>query len=292
MTDRAFSTPSELTDSFAELGHIKAARPLYKQILLGVIAGAFVALATQGANVLAYGITDNISLARALSGAMFASALIMVIIAGAELFTGNTLMVISVIKKRITLLAMLRSWGLVYFGNFLGAMFIVLMIVNSSQFDLTGGTLGGYTIRVAVSKTGLTFSSALIFGILCNWLVCLGVWMAYSAQDITGKIVAIFFPIWLFVASGFEHSIANMYTIPAGILASRNPYWVQAAIDLGVSAEGLANLSWQSFLLNNLLPVTLGNIIGGAVFVGITYLVAYGKLDPRHRVKKKLTSNR
>ena len=279
MTDRSFATPSELTDYFIEVGHLKATRPASKQVLLGVVAGAFVALASQGANVLAYGLIDTVGLARALSGAIFASALIMVVIAGAELFTGNTLMVISVIKKKVAVSSMLRSWFLVYIGNFLGALLVVSMIIASGQFNLTGGTLGGYTIYVAANKNSLAMSSAFILGILCNWLVCLGVWMSSSAQDIPGKILSMFFPIWLFVVSGFEHSIANMYVMPAGIIAKANPVWYQAALDFGVSAERLSNLTWGSFLVNNLLPVTLGNIIGGAVFVGLTYLIAFGKMD-------------
>ncbi|MCL2853564.1 MAG: formate/nitrite transporter family protein [Defluviitaleaceae bacterium] len=281
MLEKGFSTPEEITEIYTEIGQKKAKRPIHKQLLLGVLAGSFVALVSQGSNVAVHSIA-NISLARTLSGALFATALVLIIVAGGELFTGNTLMVIAAAKKKITVASLLRNWFFVYVGNFLGALGIMLLINVSGQLNLSNGTLGGYTILVATNKVNLSFHSAFIFGIFCNWLVCLAVWMTSGAQDITGKILAIFFPIWLFVISGFEHSIANMYYIPAGILASANPEWTQSAIEVfGVTPERLANLNWSSMFVNNLLPVTLGNLVGGAFFVGITYLIAFGKLDPR-----------
>ena len=281
MLEKAFSTPEEITEIYTEIGHKKAARPIHKQLLLGILAGSFVGMVSQGSNVAVHSIA-NISIARTLSGALFATALVLIIIAGGELFTGNTLMVISRVKRRITTAMLLRNWFFVYMGNFLGALGIVLLINVSGQLNLSDGTLGGYTIFVATNKVNLPFHTAFIFGIFCNWLVCLAVWMTSGAQDITGKILAIFFPIWLFVISGFEHSIANMYYIPAGILASANPEWVQAATDVfGVAPERLQNLNWASLITRNLIPVTLGNLVGGAFFVGITYLIACGKLDPR-----------
>jgi len=281
MLEKAFSTPEEITEIYTEIGHKKAARPMHKQLLLGVLAGSFVGLVSQGANVAVHAI-ENISVARTLSGALFSTALMLIIIAGGELFTGNTLMVISTIKKRVSVPSLLQSWLLVYVGNFLGALGIVYLINVSGQLSLSDGALGGFTIYVASSKVHLDFHAAFIFGVFCNWLVCLAVWMTSGAQDVTGKILAIFFPIWLFIISGFEHSIANMYYIPAGILAMANPEWVAAAMELyGVTPEQLSHLSWGSMFRDNLLPVTLGNIVGGAFFVGITYLIAFGKLDPR-----------
>ena len=292
MIEKAFSTPEEITDGYIEVGHKKAARPIYKQLLLGLLAGSFVAMVSQGSHVAVHGILD-LSLARIMSGALFTTALVLITVAGGELFTGNTLLVIAAIKKRITVFALARNWLFVYLGNFLGAIIIVWLINISGQLNMTNNTLGGYTIYVATNKVNLAFHSAFIFGIFCNWLVCLAVWMASGAQDVAGKILAIFFPIWLFVISGFEHSIANMYYIPAGILASANPEWLQDAIEnFGVLPERLEKLSWLGMLRHNLLPVTLGNIVGGAFFVGITYLIAFGKMDPRspdyfHNRKKK-----
>lgn len=278
MIEKAFSTPEEITDNYSGIGQKKASKPMLKQLLLGILSGAFVALAAQGSNVAIHSI-DSFSLSRILSGALFSTGLILVVIAGGELFTGNTLMVIACIKKKITFISLIRSWLLVYVGNFIGAIILVALINASGQLTLSDNMLGGFTIYVATNKVHLPFASAFIFGILCNWLVCLAVWMASGAQDITGKILAIFFPIWLFVTSGFEHSIANMYYIPAGIIAKSNPYWVEQAIAQGVTYEQISNLTWSTFFINNLTPVTLGNLLGGAVFVGLTYLVAYGKSE-------------
>jgi formate/nitrite transporter len=166
---------------------------------------------------------------------------------------------------------MLRNWFFVYTGNFAGAMIVVLLVFASGQFDFSHGLLGGFTIKTAAYKAGLSFGKALVMGILCNQLVCLAVWMAAAAKDVTGKLLAIFFPIWLFITSGFEHCVANMYYIPAGILAKSNPVWTEQALTLGASPEAVEALNIPSFLLGNLLPVTLGNIIGGAVFVGMAY---------------------
>lgn len=282
MIEKAFSTPEEITETYIEIGYKKASRPMLKQVLLGILAGAFVALAAQGSNVGIHNI-EPVGIARVLSGALFSTALILVVIAGGELFTGNTLMVIALIKNRITFVHLIRSWIWVYLGNFIGAMSIMMLINASGQLYLSNGMVGGFTIYVATNKVNVTFASAFILGLLCNWLVCLAVWMASGAQDITGKILAIFFPVWLFTTSGFEHSIANMYYIPAGILAKSNPVWLEQAIARGATYERIANLNWQSFFMGNLLPVTLGNLVGGAFFVGLTYLVAYGKSDSRNK---------
>lgn len=276
MIEKAFSTPEEITENYTEIGYKKASRPARKQILLGILAGAFVALAAQGSNVGIHNI-ELVGIARVLSGALFSTALMMVVIAGGELFTGNTLMVIALIKKRITLRALISGWIFVYIGNILGAVLIAVLIHSSGQLDLSNGMVGGFTIYVATNKVHLSFMNAFILGVLCNWLVCIAVWMASGAQDITGKILAIFFPIWLFTTSGFEHSVANMYYIPAGILAASNPLYVEQAIARGSTYERIAALSWESFIFGNLIPVTLGNLIGGVFFVGLTYLVAYGK---------------
>ncbi|TXT17654.1 MAG: formate/nitrite transporter [Erysipelotrichaceae bacterium] len=218
---------------------------------------------------------ETYGLGKALAGAIFGTGLMLVVIAGGELFTGNTLIFAGVLAKRIKLKAMLRNWFFVYLGNFVGSVLIAYMMNESGLFNSGANDLGAITIKIASYKVGLSFSQAFYLGIMCNWLVCLAVWMATGAKDISGKIWAIFFPIWLFITSGFEHSIANMYYIPAGIFAKGNPQWAQAAMDLGVSAEKLAALNWNSFLIQNLLPVTLGNIVGGAVFVGGVYWFVY-----------------
>jgi len=267
-------SPSETTERFVEIGLKKANSSAFKLLILGILAGAFIAFASEGSNVAIHTIT-SVGIAKALAGALFATGLMMVVITGAELFTGNTLMVVSCLEGSSKWRNLLKNWIVVYIGNFVGSMIIVIFIYLSGQFNFSSGLLGGFTIKVAVYKVGLSFTNALFMGILCNWLVCMAVWMAASAKDITGKLLAIFFPIWLFITSGFEHSVANMYYIPAGILAKSNHAWVNAALLLGVDANKLVELNWTSFIFKNLIPVTIGNIIGGSLFVGVMYWLSY-----------------
>ncbi|MBQ3123149.1 MAG: formate/nitrite transporter family protein, partial [Firmicutes bacterium] len=176
--------------------------------------------------------------------------------------------------KQVTLARMLRNWIIVYIGNLAGSLIIAYMINASGQLDSSAGLLGGMTIKIAAGKCGLSFLKAFVLGIMCNWLVCLAVWLSFGADTMSGKILGIFFPIWLFITSGFEHSVANMYYIPAGIMAKSNELYVTMS---GLSAEALAGLNVQNFLIANLLPVTLGNIVGGAGFVALAYFYAYKK---------------
>lgn len=245
-----------------------------KLLLLGILGGAFIAFASEGSNMAIHTI-ESVGIAKALAGALFSTGLMMVVITGAELFTGNSLIVVSCLEGKSKLNGLLRNWFFVYLGNFIGSMIIVLFILYSGQFNFTGGLLGGFTIKTAVYKVNLTFANAFFMGILCNWLVCMAVWMAFAAKDIAGKLLAIFFPIWLFITSGFEHSVANMYYIPAGILAKSNTVWAENAISLGVTPEKLDALNWYNFLVRNLIPVTLGNIIGGTLFVGAIYWLSF-----------------
>ena len=274
--ERAYYLPGEVAANYVNTAVTKAALTPIKQLVLGIMAGAFIAFAGAGSNVAVHTIA-SVGIAKLVSGALFTAGLMMVIVAGAELFTGNSLMIIGVLEKKVKVGAMLRNWFFVYLGNFIGAMIVVLLIQASGQLDLSAGALGGYTIKVAAGKTSLSFLNAFVMGILCNCLVCTAVWMASAANDIVGKIFSVFFPIWLFVTSGFEHSVANMYYIPAGIMAKNNDAWYQAALGLGASPEKIAHLNWASFVANNLLPVTLGNIVGGVVFVGCSYWFVYLK---------------
>ncbi len=271
---KRFFSPPEIAKEFVELGYKKATTSSPLLVLLGILAGAFIAFASQGSNVAIHTI-ESVGLSKTLAGAIFAAGLIMVVVGGAELFTGNALIIISCLERKTKWSDLLRNWLLVYIGNFIGSLIIAFLIWRSGQLDFSDGMLGALTIKTAVYKTGLTFEKAFFMGVLANWLVCMAVWMAMAAKDIAGKILAIFFPIWLFVTSGFEHSIANMYYIPAGILAKSNPAWVQAALSMGVSADRLDGLNWATFIFKNLLPVTLGNIVGGALLVAVVYWLCY-----------------
>ena len=198
----------------------------------------------------------------------------LVLVAGGELFTGNTLIFISVLDKKIKIRLMLRNWLIVYIANFIGSIFIAYMMNKSGLFNSGGGMLGGQTIKIAAYKTGLPFVSAFFLGIMCNWLVCLAVWVSFAAKDVMGKLFACFFIIGLFITSGFEHSVANMYYIPAGIMAKANPSWLEAA---HISEAQIAGLNWATLFSKNLIPVTLGNIVGGAGMVGLLYWLSFKK---------------
>lgn len=270
-------TPKEIVTATIETGIKKVKTKPLNQFILGILAGAFIAFASEGSNMAAFNLfakPETYGLGKALAGVVFATGLMLVIIAGGELFTGNTLITIGVLEKKIKLKDMLSNWFFVYLGNFVGAVFIAYMMNMSGLFNSGDNMLGGITLKIAAYKTHLTFSQAFYLGIMCNWLVCIAVWMSYGAKDIIGKCFAIFFPISLFITSGFEHSIANMYYIPAGILAKSNASWVEAS---GLTAEKLAHLNWSTFITKNLIPVTIGNIVGGVILVAGVYWFTYYK---------------
>lgn len=274
-----FLTPSEIVDFTEETGVKKATMPLSRTLLLAFLAGVFIALASVGSNIISHNI-ENIGVAKYLAGLIFPTGLILVVIAGAELYTGNNLISIAVLTGRVKWSKYIWNLSFVWLGNLVGSVFIALLIYLSGQLDYTEGLLGAYTIKVASVKSSLSFTQALSSGILCNLLVCLAVWMSYAAKDIAGKTLVIFFPIWLFIASGYEHSVANMYYLSAGLMAKSNPEFInQAGAELGLTPENINNLTIMNAFTENLIPVTLGNLIGGALFVGAWYWWAYKKVS-------------
>jgi len=278
METKNYLLPAEIAAATIQSGINKTKLPALKQFTLGILAGVFIAFASEGSNMAAFNLfakPETYGLGKALAGAIFGTGLMLVIVAGGELFTGNTMIIAGVLDGKVKLSTMLKNWFFVYAGNFVGSVFLAYMMTQSGLFNSGANVLGAQTIKIAVYKTSLAFMPALYLGIMCNWLVCLAVWMATGAKDIVGKLMAIFFPIWLFITSGFEHSIANMYYIPAGIMAKANPAWAVEALKYGVTPEKLEHLNWGTFALNNLLPVTLGNIIGGGLFVGGVYWFVY-----------------
>lgn len=280
MSTQNFLSPSEITEATIQVGMKKVKTSVMNIFILSILAGAFIAFASEGSNMAAFNLLakpDTYGLGKALAGAIFGTGLMLVVIAGGELFTGNTMIFAGVLDRKISIGAMLKNWIIVYFGNFVGSVFIAFMMFQSGLFNSGANGLGAMTIKIAAYKVGLTFGQAFFLGIMCNWLVCLAVWMAYGAKDMVGKIFAIFFPIWLFITSGFEHSIANMYYIPAGIMAKGNAVWRAAAIKLGVTNIKLEHLNWGTFISKNLIPVTLGNIIGGGLFVAGVYWYVFAR---------------
>ena len=244
-------TPSEIAAKTIETGKIKANLPWWKMILLGIFAGMFIASAGVGATF------GNVYGGKIAGACIFTAGLAMVVVAGSELFTGNNLMVMALFNRKIKLHQLLKNWLLVFLGNFIGALFVAVVAVISGAFDQIPDTV----VATANAKVNLGFFETLLKGIMCNFLVCIAVWMATAASTVTGKIAAVFLPIMLFVLCGFEHSIANMFYIPAGMITG--------------AISSIPAPTITEFLLNNLLPVTLGNIIGGAIIVAGGYYLAY-----------------
>ena len=280
MGEKKFLAPAEIAAFCAEAGYKKVSIPKTNAFVLSIIAGAFIGFAAFGANMASHNLLADpgtYGLGRCVSGLIFSVGLMMVVVGGAELFTGNTMIFSGVLEKRVTIKQLLINWILVWVGNLAGSVLIAFLVTQTPLLNSSANILGAVTIKVAASKAALHFIPAVFLGILCNWLVCMGVWMSWSAQDVTGKLFACFFPIWLFVCSGFEHSVANMTYIPMGIFAKANPDWVNAALQIGVTAEQIKALNWGSMFTGNLIPVTIGNIIGGAFFVSTLYWYGYRK---------------
>ena len=271
--------PNEVAHGFSEkVMPAKAGYRKSKMFVLAIAAGAFIAYGAQVSLTVSTGAADTLGWGPSkLIGAMvFAAGLMMVVLTGAELFTGNVMMMFSVIEKKISWAKLFRSWSIVYLGNFVGSMLLALLVFFGAICHNDHDLLGATTIINAHMKVNLSFVEALCRGILCNWLVCLAVWMATSSKRVIGKIFAIFFPIMTFVASGYEHSVANMFFIPSGILMKSVPSVVAAS---GLTDPQLASLTWKTFFVNNLIPVTIGNIIGALVFVVLLFWIAYLKDD-------------
>lgn len=257
----------------------KARQNIKKTLVLSFIAGIFIALGAVVSTIASFNYLADpktLSLGKLIQGLTFTPGLIFVLLAGGELFTGNNLMAIAYFDKRISMGDLLKSWIIVYLGNFVGSVFVAFLIYKSGQWKMADNLLAARVILIANSKVNLTFAEGVILGFFCNFLVCLGVWMAFGAKGYVGKVLSAFFPVATFVVSGFEHSVANMYYIPAGILAKNIP---DLAAKSGLSGQALANLNISNMLVNNLLPVTIGNILGGAILVGLLYFLAYRKED-------------
>lgn len=260
-------SPGEFVDSYTAIGASKAKAPLYKLFLLAILAGFLIGMGGAVTNTASHAI-ENVSAAKIICGLLFPFGLIMVVLTGAELFTGNCLITISVLAKRTSLGGMLRNLCIVYAGNFVGAAALSAACAYSGQMNLSGGSLAVTTIKIAAAKCSLTVGSAVVLGALCNILVCTGVMCALCAKSVAGKAVGAFVPVSFFVFCGFEHCVANMYYIPAGLFALSVPKYAELAEAAGLN---IAALTWSGFLLHNLLPVTLGNVLGGCGFAALMW---------------------
>ncbi len=263
--------PAAVADALAERVSVaKATVPWINIGVLGVLAGAYIGFGAALATVVTSDAAQYVGfgMSRVVGGLVFCVGLVLVVIAGAELFTGNNLMITGALGGQVGFGHMLLRWTVVYAANFLGSLLLASLMFGSGLWHMNGDAVGLTALGIANAKVNLGFLEAFLRAVGCNWLVCLAVWMSVGAQRVSGKVLVIAFPITAFVALGYEHCVANMYFVPMGILLSDTPMGMGSGLDL-------SNLHWLGFLVKNLVPVTLGNIAGGAIFVGVLYWAAY-----------------
>lgn len=278
--------PANMAHQMESVGIAKCSRDTLSMVLLGLLAGLFIGLGAVFCTLVTTDINPGFGLGKLLGGLVFCLGLVLVVVAGAELFTGNCLLVAPRMSCRIAWSQLLRNWGIVYFSNLAGSVLLVALVFYAQSWQLGGYGVGANSLMIANAKVNLAFAPALFRGILCNALVCLAVWLCFAARSVPGKILAIIFPITAFVACGFEHSIANMFFIPMGMAVATQAEVVQAA---GVTAAQLTNLNLLGFV-HNLVPVTIGNIIGGSS-VGAIYWLALLRKEriPQAQVQRAWT---
>ena len=271
----SFKTPIELAKAACTASQAKSKWSVSQMLILGILAGAYIAFAGYLCTVVTQDMAKymGVGFTKFMGGAVFSVGLMLVVIAGAELFTGNCMMPLGSLAGCTPLKGILRNWFWVYIANFIGSILIALLIYNTGLWH---GPVGVNALKIAAGKMSLPMGQAFFRGLLCNWIVVLAVWMSMAATDVIGKIFACFFPIMLFVASGFEHSIANMYFMAMGLFVRGSEAIVSAA---NLAPEKLASVTWGGFI-HNLVPVTIGNMVGGILFVAVFYFLVYKeKLD-------------
>lgn len=262
-------SPQEISEKIQSVGVTKARLSTLPTLTLGTVAGGFIGLGALFFTIVASDPDLSFGISRVLGGVAFSLGLILVVVAGAELFTGNNLLVMAWADRQITTAELMRNWLLVYPSNAVGAIGLAIVVYLSHHADMSQGAVGLTYVKIAAAKTALPFGEAFFKGVLCNLLVCLGVWLAMAGRSVTDKVLAIVFPISAFVAAGFEHSVANMYFISLGIFLKSGAGAAAAGIDV-------SSLDWGGFV-GNLVPVTLGNIFGGSIMVALVYHSAYGR---------------
>ncbi|OHB40372.1 MAG: hypothetical protein A2069_06150 [Planctomycetes bacterium GWB2_41_19] len=277
-TDTAYSPPQ--TAVVVENKAVARARLRVTQTFaLSIMAGIFVAMGAQFATFVTSDSTLHFGLTALIAGVVFSLGLILVETAGAELFTGNNLNILGYLSNRITAWELLRIWVIVYIGNFMGSLLMVCLMYKTHQFEFFHNMVGAKALLIAHKKVNLSFPEALARGVLCNALVCLNAWLCYSGRTLADKVISVIFPIGGFVASGFEHCVANMYFIPMGMVLRKNPAVVAAAEKMAGKTLDLSLLAWKGFFINNLIPVTLGNFIGGVILIGTVFWFIYLRPD-------------
>ncbi len=307
----ACNAPGEVAQIACNTSKAKASLPLGKMIVLGLLAGAYIGFGAYLATTIGHDASKFLGngVGQLLFGSVFTVGLMMVVIGGSELFTGNNMfMMVGALEGTTTWRSLWKNWAVVWVTNLIGALILVMIIYGA--FYATGdgaglfkGGIGAKALAIAKGKVELNFWVALLRGILCNWLVCMAVWLALASKDIVGKIFGIFFPIMAFVAMGFEHSVANMFFIPMGLMVSDNetilnvaaaaaagPEAAQAALD-GFKTAVADHLNWGTFFYKNMIPVTIGNIIGGGIFVGSAYWFTYVRKSKKVKAEETLKAD-
>lgn len=280
MDNKMINTPVEVLEANIKTEEQRTKMSFSRLIVMAVLAGMFIACGASASSVAMHAI-PNVGVARVVAGCIFPIGLMFIVFVGGELFTGDCLLILGVFQKKINVLSMLRVFVFVWLGNLIGSVIIAALIYFSGQLDYSSGLLGAFTIKVALGKVSAGFGGAFASGILCNIFVCLAVLMAATAKDAAGKVWSVFFPILAFVVSGFEHCVANMYYIPAGIMALSNDTYKAVAMEqYGFTEKQLSALNIKSFFIDSSIPVTLGNMVGGMIFVGaLLYFVHIASKD-------------
>ena len=281
MSDKKMLTPAEIASYTVEAGIKKATMKPSKVLASAFLAGAYISFGVFGSVAASYNLLANpatYGLGKAVAGLMFPTGLILVLIAGADLFTGNILITLAALQKKVTWSRAFTNWALVWIGNLLGALVVSGLVTLSGVFDWSSGLYGGVIVKNAIGKLSYDWIALIASGILCNWLVCATVWMTYAAKDVVGKVFTGFFGVFLFVCTGFEHSVANMGYLFSGLFNKLNPMYLEAAHKT-VADTSVINI--PNIFINNLIPVTIGNILGGMIFIAFIYNFIFLKEDKK-----------
>ncbi|MEG2353406.1 MAG: formate/nitrite transporter family protein [Clostridium sp.] len=275
--EKGMLSPGEVCQYVEDIGVKKTSNSFLQTLILAILAGIFIASGAFASQVASHSVA-NFGLSKLIAGVIFPVGLMFVVICGAELFTGNCLLSVACAQKRIKPKDLLRNLTIVFIGNYIGATLIAVLVYFSGAFSLNDAALGGYILKVAYKKSTMSFIQAFSSGIVCNILVCLSVWGTYASKDVVGKVFMAFFPIMAFVVTGFEHCVANMYYLTAGVLAKGGDVYYKAS---NLNFDQLNKID-AKHIVANLIPVTLGNLIGGGVIIGLSYWIIY-KYIPEHK---------
>ena len=268
-------SPSQIASRINTVAFVKAKYSTAQTFWMGINAGVYIALGAQFATLVISDSTLHFGLTSLMAGIVFSLGLILVVVGGAELFTGNCLIIIGYVDKKVTSKEVFNNWTISFIGNLIGSLIVVCFMYQSHQWEFFHDMVGAKALLIANKKVNLSFEAAFARGVLCNSMVCLAVWLSFSARNVTDKIISLVFPVGGFIASGFEHCVANMYFIPMGVVLKKNPEVVAAAEKMAGKTINLSQLTWKGFVINNQIPVILGNVVGGVILVGIMFWFIY-----------------